>query len=97
MSVPPASSNPGDSYRAGLVDLAIKDLASRLKAPVSQIEMLRFETVTWPDSSLGCPQPDMLYSQAQVEGYCIRLRHNGKVYEYHGCEDRAPFFCETPS
>lgn len=94
MPTPITSPLPQDPYLAGLVDQAIKDLASRLKTPVDQIEFIRFESVVWPDSSMGCPQPDMAYTQVMVEGYRIELQSGGSVYNYHGGGNRTPFLCE---
>jgi hypothetical protein len=39
--------------------------------------------VTWSDGSLGCPQPDMAYTQALVPGYRIRIRAGERVLDYH--------------
>jgi hypothetical protein len=39
--------------------------------------------VTWSDGSLGCPQPDMAYTQALVPGYRIRIRAGDRVLDYH--------------
>lgn len=87
---------PGDAYTSGLVDMAVKDLAGRLKTQVDQIVVVAFEPIVWPDGALGCPEPDKMYIQVQVEGYRIRLLHNGVTYSYHGGSDRPPFLCEQP-
>src|SRR5687768_1987839 len=41
-----------------LVEPAVLDLSRRLRVPEDEIEVLEVEEVTWPDGSLGCPQPD---------------------------------------
>ncbi|MEZ4661542.1 MAG: hypothetical protein R2911_28660 [Caldilineaceae bacterium] len=41
-----------------LVSLAKKDLAERLSIPVAEIAMLEVRSVTWPDTSLGCAEPE---------------------------------------
>lgn len=89
----PAPENP---YIANLVQQAQRDLAKRLSLPVESIELLKFEDVIWPDGSLGCPQPGMVYTQVLVEGYRILLQYGGQVYAYHGGGDRPPFLCENP-
>ncbi len=40
----------------------------------SQLTVTRAEPVTWPDSSLGCPQPGIQYLQVLTPGYRIELR-----------------------
>lgn len=47
------------------------------------LEVLSAESVTWPDGSLGCPQPGMMYTQALVPGYRVRIRAGGEVLDYH--------------
>jgi hypothetical protein len=85
---------PFTPYAAGLINQARDDLARRLALDPTGIELVDASTVTWPDSSLGCPQPGMLYTQALVDGVRLRLRANGIVYNYHSGGSRAPFLCE---
>lgn len=79
------------------VQVAVKDLATRLAVPLEQIELVDVEPVVWPDGSLGCPQPGMVYPQVQVDGLRIRLRAGGQVYVYHSGGTRQPFLCEDPA
>ena len=51
--------------------------------PKSDIKVVSVEAVQWPDTSLGCPQPDMMYAQVVTPGYRIILEAGGQVYEYH--------------
>jgi hypothetical protein len=78
-----------------LVEPALLDLSRRLRVPEVEIEVLEVEEVTWPDGSLGCPQPDQMYTQALVEGHRIILGHGGRVYLYHSGGDVPPFLCES--
>lgn len=80
-----------------LVEKALADLSERLSLERSAIEVLGFEQVTWPDASLGCPQPGMNYRQVPVDGYRILLRAQGRDYAYHGDGRRGPFYCPTPA
>jgi hypothetical protein len=77
-----------------LVLQAKEDLADRLGVPMSEIELLSFEEVVWPDSSIGCPQPGMRYKQVPYDGALIRLSADGQVYDYHSGGSRGPFLCE---
>jgi hypothetical protein len=76
------------------VEQAKADLARRLGIPAEQIELVSIKSVVWPDGSLGCPKPGMLYIQVQKEGLLIRLRVGEKIYSYHSGEGHPPFLCE---
>jgi hypothetical protein len=78
-----------------LVELARSDLSGRLGVSVEEVEVLDVEEVTWPDGSLGCPQPGQMYTQALVEGHRIVLEHDDRVYLYHSGGDVLPFLCES--
>lgn len=80
---------------ANSVKLAKADLARRLDVDVDQIQVLAVEEVVWRDSSLGCPQPGMFYTQAWIDGILIRLQVGDSFYDYHGGGDRAPFLCTS--
>lgn len=86
----PAGSGP-------LVEQARQDLAQRLDIDPAEIEVVSMESVVWPDSSLGCPQPGMAYMQVLRDGYRIQLRAGGRIYFYHGGGSRGPFLCENPA
>lgn len=92
--MPSSSPSPDTSAENSLVRQAKSDLAQRLDVPVGDIELIQFEAVVWPDASLGCPQPGMAYTQVPRDGYRIRLRFEGKLFDYHGGGSRAPFLCE---
>ena len=64
-------------------DLAVADLAARLSVNPAAITVQVVEPIEWPDASLGCPQPGMMYAQVVTPGYRIVLEVNGKSYEYH--------------
>ncbi|GAA1532366.1 hypothetical protein [Kribbella lupini] len=78
------------------LEQAKADLAERLGVPVDDVTVVSSEEVTWPDSSLGCPQPGMMYAQVLTDGSRILLSAGGRTYEYHSGGHRAPFLCETP-
>lgn len=90
MSVPVAGAE------SELVRIAQEDLAGRLGVKVDMVEVVRFDEVTWPDGSLGCPRKDMKYTQALVNGSLIVLRVAGVDYEYHSGGARPPFYCPNP-
>jgi len=77
--------------------VAATDLAVRLKVDVAKITVNVVESVTWPDGSIGCPQPGMSYTQALVPGLRVILEHDGRLYYYHGTSPDALSYCENPS
>ena len=77
-----------------LITLAMDDLAERLGITTAEITLVSAEAVVWPDTSLGCPQPDMLYRQVPEDGALIILRVDDREYEYHSGGGRDPFLCE---
>lgn len=97
MSLEPTIPNPGNPVWNEIVTKAKNDLAGRLSIEVSQIDLLEVREVTWSDSSLGCPQPGMIYSQATQDGLLIRLSAAGRMYFYHSGATQVPFLCEGTS
>ncbi len=87
-------STPFDRNVDGQVTQAKADLARRLSIDPAQVELVSASSVTWPDGSLGCPQPGMMYTQMQVDGLRVQLRASGRVYDYHGGGGRPLFLCE---
>ncbi len=85
---------PLDPANEALATQAKQDLANRLSVSKDQIDLIEVRSVTWPDGSLGCPQPGMMYTQMVVDGLLIRLRARGNIYEYHSGGSRDPFLCQ---
>jgi hypothetical protein len=87
---------PAGSRLKPLVQMATQDLATMLNAKPETIDVIEARFVTWPDSSLGCPQPDLAYMQVLTEGVLIVLRHGSALYHYHGSRAGRPFYCKQP-
>lgn len=68
---------------AKLSRMARKDLSSRLKVAEEAISITFIRPTTWPDASLGCPQPGATYAQGAIRGFRIELRSGGKTHRYH--------------
>lgn len=75
------------------VSQARSDLARRIEIDAADITVIDAAFVTWPSSALGCPEADMMYTQALVPGYRIRLRADGALYHYHGANEKPPSYC----
>ncbi len=93
-SVPPAPLGAGMQR---LVDMATKSLATKLGIEEADITVAQAEYVTWRDSSIGCPQPDMQYMQVLTNGSRIVLKANNGVYHYHSGGNRPPSHCTEPA
>jgi hypothetical protein len=93
----PASSQlPGNAMdpSSPLVTDAVADLARQLDVSPDDVTVVAAREVTWPDGSLGCPEPGMMYTQALVDGTLVVLEANGQRYEYHGGTPLV--LCENP-
>ena len=85
-----------DALLGDEVMTAIDDLVRERDVERDEVEVRVTELVTWPDASLGCPQPDEVYTQALVDGYRIVLAVEGQEFTYHGERDSPPFQCDDP-
>lgn len=63
---------------------ALVDASKRTGLARGELSVHHAEAVTWPDSSLGCPEPGMMYAQALVPGYRVRIRAGEQLLDYHG-------------
>ena len=86
-------SQAGPASQQSIIDAAIADAASRLAVSADAIEVVSALRVTWPDGSLGCPEPDMQYTQALVPGWRIFLRANGRTLDYHAAANGHVSLC----
>lgn len=76
---------------------AAQDLAQRLAVPVEDVTVVEVAEVEWPDASVGCPQPGMMYAQVITPGQLITLQAGGQTYSYHSGRGGQPFLCENPA
>ena len=66
-----------------VVQLAATNLAKELNIAPDQVEIRSATQTEWSDSSLGCPEPGRMYTQALVRGYLFRIDAGGTMLEYH--------------
>ncbi|WP_157598538.1 hypothetical protein [Phycicoccus sp. Root101] len=83
-----------DASLQPLIDRAVTDLADRVGVPPDEVVVEVAASVTWSDSSCGCPQPDRSYAQGPVDGAYVRLRAGGRVFHFHGGGGRPIFLCD---
>lgn len=93
ISPSPTNVSAGEAQEA--LRLAEADLAARLNVPSNDIEVVRVEAVEWSDTSLGCPQPGMVYAQVITPGFRLVLEAEGQKYEYHTDGERTVVLCEA--
>ena len=66
-----------------ITETALDDAARLSGLKRADLRVVSAEAVTWPDGSLGCPQPGLLYTQALVPGYRIRIQAGAEILDYH--------------
>lgn len=68
-------------------------IAAELGAAPSEMTVVSATPEVWPDASLGCPQPDMLYAQVVTPGYRVVAEVGGEQIEFHTDERGAVVRC----
>ncbi len=92
------SSLPSYSTLPPAASAARNSLAAELGLSTAEVTVLSYETVDWPDSSLGCPQPGTAYIQVITPGYRVILQARGQQYEVHTDDvGQATVICGRPS
>src|SRR4030095_6536080 len=61
----------------------VEDAARRFKVEASAVVLTRAEQVTWPNGSLGCPEPGRMYTQMLVPGYRVVAKTTAGEMTYH--------------
>lgn len=79
-----------------LLDTIFEDAKARTGIKPEEMGLLRAEAVIWNDGSLGCPQPDVIYTQAPVDGYWVVLQTERKELDYRATQSGFYFLCEQP-
>jgi len=78
------------------IETAAVDLAERLSMLVTDIVVESAVLTVWADTSLGCPDPKLMYAQVLTDGAAIALNAGGTTYWYHSGGTQGPFLCESP-
>jgi hypothetical protein len=81
-TAPPSGEQVIGEVPDDLLDAILAAAAEHSGLSASDIEVVQAEQVTWPDGSLGCPEPDQMYTQALVEGYQVVLDAGGEELDY---------------
>lgn len=82
-----------------LVAQAMELVATESGIAIAELILTKIEAIEWPDASLGCPQPDTMYTQVITPGYQITLTDSqGTVYAVHsGSQAGTPLILCTPA
>jgi hypothetical protein len=89
-----ASLTPGSSAEQRVAQ-ARAHLAQKLGLDPAQISVFSVAEVVWPDSSLGCPQPEVAYLPVLTPGFQILLEAGGTVYTFHTDEGGQVVLCSA--
>jgi len=95
-SASPSGANGGASLPAAIIDPIVADAAARLGVDPSMVKVVAAELRTYGDSSLGCPRPGEMYTQAVVDGYQVVVEANGTRLDYRGSGPGRFRICENP-
>jgi hypothetical protein len=79
----PGSESDGGNGQQAAVDAALSDAAAHLGVGRDVLRVTQVEPHQWPDASLGCPRPGILYSQVVTPGYLVIVNGSDKQLEYH--------------
>jgi hypothetical protein len=84
---------PATASLASVTESALADAARVTGLALADLKVASAEPVTWGDGSLGCPEEGMMYTQALVPGYRIRVQAQGRVLDYHASRDGRLLLC----
>ena len=82
-----------DADLQSIIRAAVDEAARRTGLNASALQVISSEAVTWPDGSLGCPQPGLMYTKAPVPGYRVRIQAGDTVLNYHANQRGYLVYC----
>lgn len=83
-AVPAGAPPPGLAIAPGEMVAAIRsDAARRSGVAETAVHVKGVHSVVWRDGSLGCPRPDVAYTQALVPGWQLRVAAGDQMLVYH--------------
>ena len=91
----PGYTPPVNATLQSVTAAVLADASKHTGLEVARLEIVESVAVTWPDGSLGCPQPGMNYTMAPVPGYRIRIRAGEQVLNYHASTRGYWVFCPS--
>ncbi len=79
---PPTPSGVTGEAPQALLDAILDDAAQQTGLDRSALIIVQDQAVVWPDGSLGCPQPGMMYTMALVDGYHVLVQAGDQLLDY---------------
>jgi len=95
--MPVATPTPVTAVPLAILEAVTAEAARLSGVPAEQIAIVRADAAVWPDGSLGCPQPDEMYTQALVNGYWVVLQAGGQEYDFRVGNNGILKLCATDS
>lgn len=77
-----------------LLEEILANLVERTDADSEDIQVVKVESVTWNDGSLGCAKPGELYIQILIKGFRVVLQVEGEEYDYRASDSGDFKLCE---
>jgi hypothetical protein len=78
-----------------VIDKALDDAAAQTGLLREALEVISADRVIWPDGSMGCPKPDVVYTQSTVPGYRVQVKAGESLLSYHANQKGLVFLCPT--
>ncbi len=69
-------------------------LCQALSVNLAELKLHSIESCTWPDASLGLPQPGAVYASAVTKGYVLCIRRASDVFTFHASTQGPPICVE---
>ncbi|TBT88605.1 hypothetical protein ET989_01235 [Propioniciclava sinopodophylli] len=92
----PATPVPEEIVTRPEVQAAVQAEAERLGVDPVNVTVVAYESITWNDGSLGCPEPGKMYTQALVPGHRLVLSVAGNQASYHAGNAGTFSYCPNP-
>ncbi len=98
-ATPSAAATPSPTEESAMVPAELleqltADVATRSGVDAAAVRVVSAQARTFPDGSLGCPQPGQQYTQALVDGYQVVLEAQGRSYDYRASQRGGFRLCE---
>jgi hypothetical protein len=85
--------NPYTEREEAAIDLAVQTVSERVPVSRESLGNLRVRSIDWPDSSLGCAEPGVEYTQQVVPGHLVSFTVDDRIYSVHVGE-RTAVICD---
>lgn len=90
------NSAAGNRCAPAILETVTAEAARLSNVAADQVAVVRAEPAVWSDGSLGCPQPNEMYTQALVNGYWIILQAGNVPYDFRVASDGSYRVCPHP-